>query len=330
MSGSMENLEKILELLQKKSLTETENRILEEFADSDAEIKSFINIYGDLNNFLSDSNHLHTDLLSSYILYESGDAPENKLIPLIKSKIKTHIQQCTICKEEYDLLLNEYNEVKEHVDKTVTREPKREKIQKQGFTFFPGLLNQSNFRYAFVALTIFIIGYVGLFTISSLSTPYYEKNIFTQENNEIYTTRGRTSVFFQQGLNSIENGDYEKAIKFLDEDILTNKNDNSIFYSYFIVGITYLKAAESDFMGLFKSFDRQDVELAISYLRESIDRNDSGDYENLKLDSYYYIGRAYLLIDDVNSAKSSLRKVVEGKGKFSLDSQKLIEQLEKN
>jgi tetratricopeptide (TPR) repeat protein len=326
----MENLDKILELLQKKSLTVEESRLLKEFAESDTEIGSFINIYNDLDANLLNSAHIHADLLSSYILYEMGDDPENKILPIIRNKIKTHLRDCMICKNEYDELLNEYNEVKEHVHKNVIREQKSEQPRKQGFTLLPGLLNRAKFRYTFVALTVLIIGYIGLFSISSFTTPFYKKNIFAQGDAEFYTTRGRTSVLFQQGLNSIEGGDYEKAIKFLNEDIITHKNDKSIFYSYYIIGITYLKAAESDFAGLFKSFDRQDVELAISNLRESIERNNSGDYENLKLDSYYYIGRAYLLIDDSNSAKSSLQKVIDGKGKFSIDSQKLIEQMEKN
>jgi len=326
----MENFEKILELLQKKSLSDEESLLLKEFAESDSEIASFINLYNSLDSGLSKSSHIHTDLLSSYVLYESGDAPESKLIPIIRNKIKAHIEECSVCKEEYDLLLNEYNDVKVHVNKNIVRDQKNNPVQEQGFAFFPRFLKQSNFTYVYVALTVLIIGYAGLFAVSSLITPYYEKNIFAHGENEIYTTRGRTSVLFQQGLNSIENGDYERAIKFLNEDILVNKNDNSIFYSYYITGITYLKAAESDFIGLFASFDRQDVELAISNLRESIERNNSGDYENLKLDSYYYIGRAYLLIEDHNSAKSSLQKVINGKGKFSIESQKLIDQMEKN
>jgi len=326
----MENIDKILDLLQKKSLGDEESRFLKESAQTDTELGSIIKIYNNLNAKLSESAHVHTDLLSSYILYESGDAPENKLIPLIRNKIRTHILECSICKEEYDLLINEYYEIKEHVNKSLKKEPDQDQLQKGGSHFVPKLLQQSYFKYAFVALTVLIIGYVGLFSISTFTTPYYEKNIFAAGENDLYTTRGRTSVLFQQGLNSIESGDYEKAIKFLNEDILANKNDKSIFYSYYIIGITYLNAAESDFIGLFKSFDRQDVELAISNLRESIERNNSGDYENLKLDSYYYIGRAYLLIEDNNSARSSLQKVIDGKGKFSIDSQKLIVQMEKN
>lgn len=326
----MENIDKILDLLQKKSLSDEESSFLKDAAQTDTELGSFINIYKNLTSKLSESTHVHIDLLSSYILYESGDAPENKLIPLIRNKIKSHIQECKICKNEYDLLINEYSDIREHVNKKVKRETDQDQLHNNRPLLIPRFLQQSNFKYAFMALTFLIIGYVALFSISTITTPYYEKNIFAPGENEIYTTRGRTSVLFQQGLNSIESGDYEKAIKFLNEDILANKNDRSIFYSYYIIGITYLNAAESDFIGLFKSFDRQDVELAISNLRESIDRNNSGNYENLKLDSYYYIGRAYLLIEDNNSARSNLQKVIDGKGKYFMESQKLIEQMEKN
>jgi len=326
----MENIDKILELLQKKSLTLEESKLLKEFAGSDAEIKSFINIYGDLNSFLAESKHIHTDLLTSYVLYEMGDDTENKLIPLIRNKIKTHIDECSICKEEHDFLLADYNHVREHVSRTIKKDSDQESLSEKKSTFIPALFRQSNFRYAFTTAIILIAGYLGLFSVSSVLTPYYEENIFSHGESEFYTTRGRTSVLFQQGLNSIEKGDYERAIKFFNDDILTNKNDKSIFYSYYIIGITYLKAAESDFLGLFKSFDKQDVELALSNLRESIDRNASGDYENLKLDSYYYIGRAYLLIEDNVSARASFQKVIDGKGQYAIESKNIIEKMEKN
>ena len=325
----MENFEKILELLQKKSLTEAESQILKKLAESDSEINSFINIYNKLNSNLASADHIHSDLISAYILDEWGDKSD-KIIPLVRNKIKAHIQECSICREEYEFLTDEYQNAKEHVGNHFKREKEQGKLEQQANNFLPRFISQSYFNYAFVTLTILFLGYVVLFTISSSVTPYYEKNIFAQGEDEFFTTRGRTSVLFQQGLNSIENHDYDKAIEFLSEDILVNKSDKSIFYSYYIMGITYLRAAESDFIGLFKSFDRQGVELAISNLRESIDRNSSGDYENLKLDSYYYIARAYLIIEDYDSARSSLQKVINGKGKFSIDSKELIEQMEKN
>jgi tetratricopeptide (TPR) repeat protein len=326
----MEKFEKILELLEKKSLTDSEKQLLNEFSDSDAEIRSFINLYGDLNTFLSGSKHIHTDLLSSYILYEMGDEPKNKLIPLIRKKIKSHLDECLICNEEYTFLINDYTEVKEHINKTVSREIAQNRLHENKSSFIPVFFKQSGFRYAFATFAVFIVGYLGLFFVSTSTTPDYKKNIFTDEQQDFYKSRGRTSPLFQQGLNAIENGDYSDAIQFLSEDISKHQKEKSIFYTHYIIGITYLKAAESDFIGLFRSFDKDQVNLAIANLKESVDKNNSGDYESLKLDSHYFIGRAYLLNDDKDAAISSLQKVIDGKGKYSKEAEQLITELEKN
>lgn len=326
----MEKTDQILELLEKKTLTDSEKQLLKNFADSDEEIKSFINIYSSLKTSLLDSGHIPTDLLSSIIIYEAGDDPENKLFPIIRDKIKAHLNECPTCNDEYDILLNEYNEVIQHVNKSISREYNTKVYSEKRISFIPEFFKQSNLRFIYATLTVLLVGYLGLFSFSTLTTPYYEENIFSESDNNSYLTRGRTSVLFQRGLNSIEQGNYDAAIKYFNEDILENKNDKSIFYSYYITGITYLKAAESDFVGLFKSFNKQDAELAISNLKESIEKNDSGDYENLNLDSYYYMGRAYLLIEDDNSALASFQKVIEGKGRFARESKNLIDEMEKN
>jgi len=325
----MEKIDKILELLERKNLTETEIKLLEEFANSDEEIRSFIVVYRSLNSSLDSSEHLPPDLLSSYILFEMGDEPDNKLIPYIRQKIKSHLEVCSVCRNEYNLLINEYKDIKDHVNKSIVKNTKTT-VEETKISLPGNFTRSSSFRYTFATLAILIVGYFGLFLISSSITPDYKKNIFAENQDDFYKTRGRTSSLFQLGLSSIEKGDYNDAIQYLSDDIREHQNEKSIFYSYYIVGITYLKAAESDFIGLFKSFDKGNVNLAIANLKESIDKNNSGDYESLKLDSYYYIGRAYLLIDDENSATSNFRKVVDGKGRYFKEAVELIEQMEKN
>ena len=54
------------------------------------------------------------------------------------------------------------------------------------------------------------------------------------------------------------------AIQYLNDDVNKNQNDESIFYTHFVLGITYVNKAESDFLGLFKSFNKEDVEKGIS------------------------------------------------------------------
>ena len=49
----MEKIDKILELLRRKNLTETEKQLLEQFAESDSEIRSFIQVYNVMDKNLS-------------------------------------------------------------------------------------------------------------------------------------------------------------------------------------------------------------------------------------------------------------------------------------
>jgi len=325
----MEKFEKILELLDKKTISDSEKKILEEFSDSDEEIKSFISIYNGLRSSLTVTGHLPTDLLASYVMFEIGNEPDDNIIPVLREKIKSHLAECSICKNEYDELVSEYSEVREHVNKSVVRKSQSSFREKN--LFIPSFLKPStSFRYAFATLAVFIVAYFGLFIVSTSITPDYKKNIFANEQEDFYKTRGRTSPLFQQGLNAIEKGDYSKAIEFLSEDIEEHQNEKSIFYTHYIIGITYLKAAESGFIGLFKSYNKNQVNLAIANLKESIDKNNSGDYESLKLDAYYYMGRAYLLNDERDSAISNFQKVIDGKGKYSKEAAQLIVNLEKN
>jgi len=325
----MEKFEKILEFLDKKTLSDSEKKILEEFSDSDEEIKSFISIYNGLRSSLTVTGHLPTDLLASYVMFEMGDEPDDNIIPVLREKIKSHLAECSICKNEYDELVSEYSEVREHVNKSVVRKSQSSFREKN--LFIPSFLKPStSFRYAFATLAVFIVAYFGLFIVSTSITPDYKKNIFANEQEDFYKTRGRTSPLFQQGLNAIEKGDYSKAIEFLSEDIEEHQNEKSIFYTHYIIGITYLKAAESGFIGLFKSYNKNQVNLAIANLKESIDKNNSGDYESLKLDAYYYMGRAYLLNDERDSAITNFQIVIDGKGKYSKEAAQLISNLEKN
>ena len=327
--GIMEKFEKILKLLEKDNLTKEEKSSLNQIANSDDELRSIITVYKNLNSSLSSPDHIPTDLLAKYVLYENGDDSDSKLVEVLKGKIKFHLAECSICKNEYDSLLNEYSEIGEHVSNSISREL-QQSIKKNNF-LIPTFFKQINtFKYAFATLSFFVIAYFGLYFISSSVTPEYKKSLFPNDQEDFYKTRGRTSLLFQQGLNAIDDNNYAKAIEYLSMDIKEHQNDKSIFYSHYIIGITYLKASESDFIGLFKSYDYKDVNLAIGSFKESINLNNSGDYESLKLDSYYYIGIAYSLIDDQESAINSLYKVIDGKGRFSKEALALIQQMEKN
>jgi len=191
-------------------------------------------------------------------------------------------------------------------------------------------LKTSNYKVVFTAFIMLFITYSGMMIVSSVTTPFYKKNIFQPEETNNFITRGRTSVLFQKSLSALNNHNYDTAIKFLKEDITKNPDESSIFYSYYVLGLTYLKSAESNFLGTIQSFDHVRIKNGIDNLHMAIEKNSSGDYDNLKFDANYFIAEGYLAVDKLDSAAVHLHIVVNNKGKFYKDALEIIDAIEKN
>jgi len=324
----MEKHDKIIELLEKDFQTADEQKYLDEIVQSDKDSARLIAVYNSLKINILNAVHPDTEMIGDFILYENGELLDNAVIPVLADKIKLHLKNCLICSEEYQFLQKEYDDVGSHLEKTIKKQEKPSESK----SFLPAFAGKkfSTFRYAFTTMAVLAVIYFGLFTVSSITTPDYNKNIFSVDDDGFYVTRGRTSVTFQKGLDAAENGNYDEALKYIEEDIKTHSGESSIFYSYFTIGLTYLKSAEKDFLGLFPSYDDKKVNLAIKNLYISIEKNSSGNYDNLKLDAHYYLGRAYLLLENYGKAKEELNIVISSKGKFYNEAIDLIELPEMN
>lgn len=317
----MKKLEKILDILENSNPSETDKKFLDS-NKSDEEVKKLVDVYNALKTVLIGSIHLDTDILGDYILYKRGDEKSVEYISLVSDKIETHLKTCDPCSKEYNILSAELDSINNYLDKRITGKKEEQPVL---FLFQKSI----GFRYAVATVLVLLISYFGLRIVSDISTPYYKQQIFSAKEDDNYITRGRTSILFQKSLNALENKEYEDAIKLLTEDIEQNKNDKSIFYSYYVLGITYLKTSESDFLGAFKSFDSDKVHRAIESLESSIEKNNSGYFNNLKLDAHYYIARGYLMLDEVNTAENHLNIVVDKRGRFYKKAEELLNSLEK-
>jgi len=289
----------------------------------DEEVAKFVKVYDILKKVLSGSIHLDPVILGDYILYKKGDKDSVEYISLVADKIKSHLDSCDPCSQEYKLLTAELDSINNFLEERITEQKKKQPT----LCLFQ---KSTRFKYAIAAVMTVLIAFFGLRVASEISTPYYKQQIFSASEENLYITRGRVSMLFQKSLNALENKDYDKAIELLNEDIEKNKNDNSIFYSYYVLGITYLKTSESDFLGAFKTYDDEKVQKSIENLETSIEKNSSGYFENLKLDAHYYIARGYLIMDDTNSAKIHLKTVIEKRGRFYKTAEELLKSLEKN
>ncbi len=321
----MEKFDKILELLDKTTISDEEQKFINESVKSDDEVKKLVNVYKSLQSSLPNSLHLDINIIASYILYENGEEPEIKSVSLLAEKIRQHLSKCKLCRDEYDNLRQEFLITDKHIKASINEKNQSEKIQTPVWAVFK---NSNVFRYAFATVAVLLMLYSGLFIYSNSNLKFYEKDLFNQGSEEVYSTRGRTSLIFQKGLDAVEHGDYETAEKYFKDDIKENINDKSIFYTYYILGITQLHTAEKSFLGLFPTYDKKIVDEAIASFNKAIELNTTGNYVNINLDAFYYLGRAYLLEDDFKNAKHYLDIVTDKKGRFYNEAKELIETIE--
>jgi tetratricopeptide (TPR) repeat protein len=318
----MEKFDKILELLDKDSITQEEKVLLNEMIEADPKAKKISQAYSKLKNSLKRNEHIDEELMAEYVLYKNNLSSE-RLIILLSKIVEDHIRKCNPCENLFKELNSEYAEVDTFVSKSLSQQTYREgPVIQKGFFLF----NKFNtVKYAFASITAIVVLYLGLFAVSSITTPDYKKSF--ADDTDLYATRGRTSELFQRGLDAIDRKDYDSAIRFLNEDVVKNQNDGSIFYTHFILGITYVEKAESGFLGLFKSFDKENVKKGIANFEQSIELNKSGKFDNLKLDAHYFIGKSYLMINETEPAKRHLQIVIDGKGSYYKNAKDIIKVL---
>ena len=319
----MNEIEKILELLEKDLLTANDKEFLNAQSKNNAEVSKLISLHSQLKAALNKTGHINEELIGEYVLYKNQLSTNNLIISL-SSKVEDHLRKCESCETIFKELNSEYASVDEFVTKTIV-----EQLKQQINTIAQNVIVQKRFlaiRYASISIVSLFVIYAGLFGVSNFTTPGYKNTKFIEER-ESYSTRGRTTELFQRGLDAVENNNYSSAVEYLEKDIKSNPNSESIFYTHFILGFTYVSKAESDFLGLFKSFDRDDVLKGIEHFEKSIELNNSGTFSNLNLDANYFIGKAYLLIDEKAKAKDHLQDVVNSKGSYYKKAEELIEKL---
>jgi tetratricopeptide (TPR) repeat protein len=318
----MNDFEKIIELLDKDSITIEEKKLLNGMIELDPDAKKISKAYLQLKTSLRRNEHIDEELMGEYVLYKNNLSSERLLI-LLSKMIEDHIRKCGQCEILFKEFNVEYVEVDTFVSQSVSQQIAQNKqADQKGFFLFN---NFSAAKYAFASLAAVVILYLGLFAVSSFTTPDYKKSFL--DDGDFYTTRGRTSELFQRGLDAIDKKEFDSAINFLNEDISKNQSDESIFYTHFVLGITYVNKAERDFLGMFKSFNKDDVQKGIANFEKSIAMNKSGKFENLKLDAHYFIGKSYLMIDENESAEEHLQLVINGKGSYYKKAEDLIKVL---
>jgi len=318
----MNNIDKIKYLLEKKNLTPEEKQELDSILNSNPEAAEFYNTYTRLADFLK-SDHISLDELRDYILHSNNLEPENKKVIEKIPEIEYHLKNCDKCTEEFKVLNQEFTDVDLFVAESFKTQEERETP--------PAYIQRSSNRtavYAFASVAAIAVLYIVLLFISNITAPEYYDLASLDESVENYVTRGRATDEFQQSMKALEEKNYKSAIQFLKDDIKNNPEDATIFYSHYILGLTYLEKADAGFAGLFKSFNESDVNEGLKHLQLCIEKNNSGKYPDITYNSYFYSAKGNLMLGETEKAKEYLRMVIEEKGSKMSEAKSLLKELE--
>lgn len=322
----LNDVDKILELLEKTQLSVSEKKELDALLSDIPDSEKLVKTFNSLKNTLNKNSHIDEVILGEYVLYKNNMLSNAGTMVLLERTFQDHLRTCEHCSEIIKEFNAEYAEVDSFLSSSITQTEK----EYQPDTITNNLFQKfSTVKYAITAISAVIILYIGLIAGSSVLVPDYKQNAISEDERGFYNTRGRTSEDFQRGLDAVEKKQFDNAINYFEEDIKLNRSQSSIFYSHFILGVTYIQSSESSFLGTFKSFDKERVEKGIENLKKAIELNNSGRYNNLNYDAHYFIGKAYLLIDEYNSAKENFMVVVNNKGSYYKKATELLDQIDK-
>jgi hypothetical protein len=323
----MNKYEKVINILEKETISAAEEQYLDQKSNEDIEVRNFIDIYVKLEQIFEYSTHLDLEILAEFILYYDGDLEVAKYTPRITDRIEEHLTNCSICNNEYIAFNKEYQLINEFVTRSITDDEKNIQYDKQSSIF--SRIKNVNFRTPITAIILLFITYAGMMLTSNYTAVAYKENIF--EFNEQYSSlaQERDSELFGKCITALDLSEFETANGYLIEDIIIHSRDSSIFLSYYLLGISYLKSSEYNILGTFTSFDHIRVNKGIENLLISIQKNSSEKYERLNIDARYFIAKGYLAIDEIDLAKKNLQIVVDLRGKYYADAVKILKSIEK-
>jgi hypothetical protein len=86
--------------------------------------------------------------------------------------------------------------------------------------------------------------------------------------------------------------------------------------------------SHSSFLGLFPSYDENLVREALQDLHRSVESNGTGKFENIKLDAFFYMAKANLILEDEETAKQYFKLVVNQKGSRMDEAASILNELE--
>ncbi|HSR18507.1 MAG TPA: hypothetical protein VLM39_10505 [Ignavibacteriaceae bacterium] len=159
----MKNIEKIIELLDKRELAPEEQSLLNDMLAEDEESRKYYVFYRKLKQIVKNSSHIGEEDLAEYILFKNEVKPENFRCSVIP-KIEEHLGKCPQCTADFKRLNAEYSELDNFFSPGKIEESVPARLTKTA---------SSKPRFIYTSLAAAVVLFLLLIIASDLSAPYY-------------------------------------------------------------------------------------------------------------------------------------------------------------
>jgi tetratricopeptide (TPR) repeat protein len=260
--------------------------------------------------------------------------------------IQSHIEDCPECAQKVQNFTKEYRDLEtyfEHTDlpdltlgevtpAVADTQEKRQlfgniiesvqsladQIKERFWIPIPGQLQLATIA---VAAVLVILWFGPFYRIDN---PYLPLASFENESPS-FVTRGEGPNLFTGGFIAFHEGNYEQAIIMLEEAIAANPENNSVFFAHYLTGLSYLFSAKKEVLGRFERLDRRMVQKGIGSLQAAYEGTDD---LRTREDCLWYTGKAFLMLDEPEQAKTTFTEVVDLNARRFRSARRMVEEID--
>lgn len=106
----------------------------------------------------------------------------------------------------------------------------------------------------------------------------------------------------------------------------TSSPDTATADQLYVDALTAVQEARSSTLGLFPSYDVDELDRAERLLQQVLDRTESGSF--LALEAHYYLGKVHLAKERVEAARSHFKTVVAQEGRMADEARDILDTLQ--
>ena len=175
-------------------------------------------------------------------------------------------------------------------------------IQKSWLRFLDSFLTP---KVLALAGSLAILLVISIYSIAYInrSDLFYLAELETEKQVSLRTEAGTSSL--TEGLQSFDDGKYKTAIEKFQFYLQKNPENYS---ANFYIGLCFLNISKTGLPGLAYKYNESEVKKGITYLNSALSFVNENQY--YQEDCYWYLGKAYLMIEDVHNAKLQFNKII--------------------